>query len=101
MRDATVDGRAIRATLSIPQPLSGEGLVPISERLVATLPFTASLAEQGHLSRLEIDLPARPAPAFPAGRWTLTIDSYGTTPAAERPAPVKETPDDVYEAPAG
>ena len=96
-RDATVDGATIRGTLVVPGPLGGsDALALISQRLVGTLAFTASIDERGRLSRLEIDLPASQGPTHPAGRWTLTVDGYGTTPAPERPTAIKETPEDTY-----
>ncbi|MEU8606656.1 hypothetical protein AB0C29_01435 [Actinoplanes sp. NPDC048791] len=98
VRDATADGSTIRGTLSIPRPLGGEALAMISERLVDTLPFTASLDEQRRLSRLEINFPTSARGTKPAGRWMLTVDSYGTAPVPERPGTIKETPEDVYDA---
>lgn len=97
VRDATRDGATIRGTLSIPQTLSGDdALFPVLPRIVDTLTFTAGTDEHGRLSRLDIELPATKYPAEPAGRWTLTVDGYGTTPAPERPAAVKETPESTY-----
>jgi hypothetical protein len=98
VRDATVDGPTVNGTLSIPRPLSGIGLESFGDRLVDTMTFTARLDAQGRLSRLELNLPARRSPTYPADRWTLTVDGYGTTPAPGPPAPIKEAPEDLYDA---
>jgi hypothetical protein len=61
------------------------------------LPYTASLDEQGRLTKLVLDAPK--AGDVPAGPWTIEITGYGAQAAQEKPAKgeVKEMPADAYE----
>lgn len=99
VREATVDGKTIRGTLTFVGTPSAQGALNlIADRYVDTMTFTGSLDDQGRLSRLDIDLPASSHPKRAADRCTLTIDSYGTTPTPERPTSAKETPESTYRA---
>ncbi|MGW4946694.1 hypothetical protein ACWEOZ_34485 [Actinoplanes sp. NPDC004185] len=96
---ATMDGLTIRGTLAVTRTIGG-GIAtqPLESRLEGARPtFTATVDAQGRLSRLVVDVPAATAPPEPAGTWTLDITGYGSTPAPERPTPIKEAPEDRYE----
>jgi hypothetical protein len=56
----------------------------------SALPFTATLDDQGRLTKLEIDAPKTDDEA--AGKWTITVTGYGEQKALTKPSgPVKET----------
>ncbi len=61
------------------------------------LPYTATLDEQGRLTKLVLDAPK--AGDVPAGPWTIEITGYGAQAAQEKPAKgeVEEMPADAYE----
>jgi hypothetical protein len=59
----------------------------------SALPFTASLDDQGRLTKLEIDAPK--AKEVPAGKWTITVAGYGQQKAQTPPSgKVKEMSDE-------
>ena len=94
-----MDGQTIRGKLTFVGTPSAQGALDlIADRYVDTIAFTGSLDDQGRLSRLDLDLPASLHPKRAADRYTLTIDSYGTTPTPERPTSTKETPKSTYQA---
>jgi hypothetical protein len=61
------------------------------------LPYTATLDEQGRLTKLVLDAPK--AGEVPAGPWTIEITGYGAQAAQEKPAKgeVEEMPADAYD----
>lgn len=61
------------------------------------LPYTATLDEQGRLTKLVLDAPK--AGEVPAGPWTIDITGYGAQTAQEKPAKgeVTEMPENAYE----
>ncbi|WP_433725077.1 hypothetical protein ACQP2Y_05290 [Actinoplanes sp. CA-051413] len=96
---ATMDGPTIRGRLAVTKTIGG-GIAtqPLEFRLEGARPtFTATVDDQGRLSRLVVDVPAATAPPEPAGAWTLDVTGYGTTPTPTRPTPTKEAPEDRYE----
>ena len=61
------------------------------------LPYTATLDDQGRLTKLVLDAPK--AGDVPAGPWTIEVTGYGAQAAQEKPAKgeVTEMPENAYE----
>jgi hypothetical protein len=61
-----------------------------------SLPYSATLDDQGRLTHLELDVPK--AGETPAGKWTLDLTGYGAQQPQTKPdGPVKEMPASGYE----
>jgi hypothetical protein len=59
------------------------------------LPYTATLDDQGRLTKLVLDAPK--SGDIPAGPWTIDVTGYGTQAPQEKPAGAQEMPADAYD----
>jgi hypothetical protein len=88
------DGRTITGTIDATKIDAENGFlddeaIKAMGAAASSLPFTATLDDQGRLSKLVIDAPK--AGDTPAGKWTYTISGYGEQKAQTKPAgPIKE-----------
>ena len=94
------DARTVTGTLDATKITEDLGMVNTTDikamgPAAAALPFTASLDDQGRLTKLELDAPK--AGDTPAGKWTIDLTGYGAQKAQEKPAgTIREMPDNAY-----
>ncbi len=94
------DARTVTGTLDATElgddhgPWAAADFTAMGEKAKA-LPYTATLDDQGRLTRLVLDAPK--AGDVPAGPWTIDITGYGTQVEQEKPANAEEMPDDAYD----
>ena len=95
---ATRNGLTITGTLDptkrSPQISAFDTAIP---QATAPVTYTATLDDQGRLTRLVIDLPEAQKTRRPAGQWTLDIANYGTATPPTAPTDFDRTPDAMYQ----
>ncbi|MEU4240293.1 hypothetical protein [Actinoplanes sp. NPDC026619] len=98
--DVKGDGKTFTGTLDGTKVTSADAFLDADTikqmgAAAAKLPFTATVDDQGRITKLEIDAPVAGDTA--AGKWTFTISGYGEQKALTKPAgTVKELPASSY-----
>lgn len=100
--DAKGDGKTITGTIDGTKVKSPDGFLDDDTLKgmgagAAKLPYTATLDDQGRLTKLTIDAPASTSAETPAGKWVFTLTGYGQQKALTKPTgKVKELPAGSY-----
>lgn len=96
------DNRSVTGTLDATKLTDDGGPWDVADitamgEAAKALPYTATLDEQGRLTKLVLDAPK--AGDVPAGPWTVQVTGYGAQAAQEAPAKkeVREMPDQAYD----
>jgi hypothetical protein len=94
------DAHAMTGTIDGSKVTGDEGLLSADDiedagAAAASVPFTATLDDQGRLASFELDMPK--SGDTPAGKWALQISGYGQQKAQQKPTGnVQEMPEQVY-----
>jgi hypothetical protein len=95
------DAKTITGTLDATTIDDNDGMVDTDDikamgAAAKSLPYTATLDEQGRLSDVTIDVPK--AGDTPAGTWTFAVTGYGAQKAQQKPSgQIRKTPASAYE----